>query len=81
MTEHRKASRQRALKGAQIVLNQGASVIDCIARDISSTGARLRVASPLGIPEQFDLVIGLDGTRHKCRVAWRRADEIGVEFE
>jgi hypothetical protein len=81
MAEHRRASRQRALKGAQILLNQGASVIDCIVRDVSSTGARLKVASQLGIPEQFTLVVGLDDTRRQCRIAWRRADDIGVEFE
>lgn len=81
MEEQRKASRFRALKAAQIVFNDGASTIDCTLRDISDRGARLKVESPVGIPERFTLLIVADGGQHECQVAWRRVDEIGVVFE
>lgn len=79
--EQRQASRLRALKGAQMIFNDGASIIDCTLRDISPGGARLQVASTVGVPERFTLLIVADGGRHACRVAWRRLSEIGVAFE
>ncbi len=81
MDEHRIAARRRALKGAQIIFNDGASVIDCIVRDVSETGAKLKIPSPLGVPDTFTLSVQADNTRRKCRVAWRRATEMGVAFE
>ncbi|MGE5365767.1 MAG: PilZ domain-containing protein [Betaproteobacteria bacterium] len=55
--ERRASPRQRRLNAAKIVFNNNASVIDCIVRDLSPQGARLIVASPVGIPERFDLRI------------------------
>lgn len=81
MDEHRRAARRRALKGAQIIFNDGASVIDCVVRDVSETGAKLKIPSPLGVPDTFTLSVQVDDIRYKCRVAWRRATEIGVSFE
>jgi hypothetical protein len=37
------------------------------------------VASPRGVPEEFDLLT--EGARHHCIVSWRRADRIGVKFQ
>jgi hypothetical protein len=48
-------------------------------RDYSDTGARLLVESLIGIPDRFDLVRDNFPMR-VCRVIWRRAPEIGVEF-
>jgi hypothetical protein len=49
MTEHRKHSRQRTLKGGRIVFNQKRSVLTCTVRNLSSTGACLDVPSTVGI--------------------------------
>ena len=51
-----------------------------VVRDLSPRGARLLVASPIGIPEQFDLRIDRTGVCHPSKVAWRKADKIGVVF-
>lgn len=74
----RAALRQRVLKSASIEFNGG--VIDCVIRNISETGAALEVASPLGIPETFNLVLSGDQPRRRCQVAWRRDKRIGVAF-
>ena len=79
MSEKRAKQRQRVLKSAKIRLNRG-GIIDCTIRDISEGGARLRVASPLGIPEFVELVFG-DETARPCRVVWRKEAQIGVEFQ
>jgi len=78
--ERRSSSRQRRLLGGKIVFNNNASTIDCIIRDLSSQGARLSVASPVGIPEWFDLRVDRNGACYPAQVAWRSHDQIGVTF-
>lgn len=78
-TDHRAAARRTTLKGGRIVFNAGRSTIDCTVRNLSSKGAKLQVASVVGIPETFDLVLQ-GGPRQSCRVKWRTLKELGVEF-
>jgi two-component system, chemotaxis family, chemotaxis protein CheY len=79
MSDRRTKQSQRVLKSAKIAINRG-SVIDCTIRDISKNGACLRVASPVGIPEVFELVLD-DKIQQRCRVKWRKETQIGVEFQ
>jgi hypothetical protein len=77
--DHRATQRRLILKGGRIVFNGGRSTVDCTVRNLSAKGAKLLVASVVGIPETFDLLI--DGSsRQPCTVAWRRLKELGVEF-
>jgi len=46
---------------------------------MSEVGAKLDVPGLIGITDQFVLVT--DNSRHPCRVEWRKAREIGIEFE
>lgn len=77
--ERRKVSRHRTLKGGSITFNR-AGGIDCCVRNLSPAGALLEVASQVGIPEEFVLVIEPDRARHPCRVIWRTATRLGVTF-
>jgi len=77
--EHRKEPRQRTFKGGTISFDRAAG-IDCVVRNISKSGACLEVQSPLGIPEQFTLVVKPDDLKRSCQVAWRSAGRIGVLF-
>jgi hypothetical protein len=54
--------------------------IDCVVRNLSDTGAALEVASPLGIPQAFNLLISGDRTTYQCEVRWRKENRIGVAF-
>ena len=78
--ERRASPRQRRLKGGKIVFNSKMSIIDCVVRDVSAQGARLLVASSIGIPDQFDLRMNRRGANHRSKVAWRSEDQIGVRF-
>ncbi len=80
MSERRQTPRLRALKSARIALSRGGA-IDCLVRNRSAAGACLEVASPVGIPDIFDLVVDTDNTAQHCRVAWRSANRIGVKFD
>lgn len=79
MTNKRNAPRQRILKAGTITF--GAAVIDCTVRNLSETGAALQVASVVGIPTDFSLIIQSDNFHRRCRVAWRKMNRIGVTFE
>jgi hypothetical protein len=75
----RTAARQRVLKAGTIAFS-GAG-IDCTVRNLSETGAALEVASVVGIPTEFSLVISSDSVNRKCRVVWRKLNRIGVAFD
>jgi hypothetical protein len=78
MEEIRSEPRRRVLLAGKIILDTG-GVIDCTIRNRSHSGARLKVASVIGIPAKFVLAIGSD-ERHAVDVAWRKQGELGVHF-
>lgn len=78
--ERRVRLRQPRLNGAMIVFDNSSSGIPCVVRDLSTQGARLLVANPVGIPDRFDLRMDQTGVRYPSKVAWRSADRIGVKF-
>lgn len=77
--EHRQSQRKRTFLGAKIVLNGGASVIDCLVRDLSEGGARLALDGAPTVPAQFDLSLA-DGRSFHCTVQWRTMNALGVSF-
>jgi hypothetical protein len=79
MDERRRARRTRVLLSGKIVL-PSVGVIDCILRNRSCGGARLRVESLVGIPDAFLLISEPDGARHAVEVVWRKPGEIGVRY-
>lgn len=79
MDDRRKAQRLRALKAGSIAFNR-AGGIDCRVRNLSPAGACLEVASQIGIPDEFVLVISHDKFSQPCHVVWRSDTRIGVEF-
>jgi hypothetical protein len=78
--ERRKLSRHRTLKAGTISFNRD-SGFDCRVRNLSPIGACLEVASQVGIPDDFVLVIASDHLQQNCRVIWRTATRLGVAFE
>jgi hypothetical protein len=80
MSDLRKVARQRVLKAGTIEIG-GGGAIDCTVRNLSETGAALDVQSPVGVPDEFVLVIASDALRFICRVAWRKARRIGIRFD
>jgi hypothetical protein len=77
--EHRRSPRLRTLKGG-LILFSTAAAIDCTIRNMSETGAALEVESPVGIPDDFTLLIKPELIKRNCRVVWRSAKRIGVRF-
>jgi hypothetical protein len=81
VNEDRRAyPRQRVLKRVKIIFNANQSVIDCVMRDVSYGGARLACANAAQLPPRFALVFLAEREMRDVRVAWRKFDEVGVQF-
>lgn len=74
-----RSPRIRVFKGAKIVFQGRAATIDCTIRNLSESGARLMVASVVGIPDLFELAVPSEPIR-QCRLIWRKTGQIGVAF-
>ncbi len=79
MSDKRQGPRLRSLKGGRILIGKTES-IDCVVRDLSDSGARLRFPAMIGVPESFDLALTADHIRIPARKAWRRGNEVGIRF-
>lgn len=80
LIEKRGHTRHRVLKGGRLAFDGGGGV-DCMVRNISPTGARLDVISPMGLPESFTLVIEADHFSRRCHSIWSHDRLIGVAFD
>lgn len=77
---HRDNQRLRQYKAAKLIFNDDQSVIDCVLRDLSPTGARVRLGDLLvDCPQQLVLKIS-DGVTFSADVMWHRNNELGLQF-
>jgi PilZ domain len=81
--EKRQAPRVKTQKPGKIIFNNGASVLECMVRDVSSGGARLQVGQPIRTPSDFvlEFAFGDELRRLPCATTWRRKTELGVAFK
>src|SRR5215204_7649143 len=79
-TNVRTQLRGRTFLHGQICFNDGRSTLDCIVRDISDQGARLEVHQTQALPDSFRLILPQKKQEYLAIIQWRRAGEIGVEF-
>jgi hypothetical protein len=75
--QKRLAIREAVLKGAQIIFGQ--SVVDCLVLDVSETGAKVRTASVVPVPEQVTLRFR-GGAIFPAVRRWTRGMEIGFSL-
>ena len=78
-TEKRKSNRISKKLPSQIFALTGEHIIECVIVDLSEGGARISLADfPELVPDYFKLKVG--AILPKCRVRWRRLNDLGVEF-
>jgi hypothetical protein len=80
MTEKRTVPRHRVLKRGTLAFSGGGG-LDCTVRNISQAGARIDIASPVGVPQGFTLVIQADHFMRRCHTVWSSEQRIGVAFD
>ncbi|MEP3277695.1 MAG: PilZ domain-containing protein [Stappiaceae bacterium] len=78
--ERRREIRQRMLKGGKIVFGGGSFIMDCTIRNLTGSGAKLRVSDSKDVPENIQLFTKSDEKITAGKVIWRTTRELGVEF-
>jgi hypothetical protein len=81
MSESRKHRRVDLSYVARVMTLEAELICDCALIDVSQGGARVAVLAADMVPDEFLLAFSpkSDVTR-KCKVAWRKDDEVGVTF-
>jgi hypothetical protein len=80
MREHRKNFRVEWNSAGKIYDRNGRFARHCIVSNFSNGGAKIVGLEPSTVPNECILRISPHGTDHRCRVAWRSKDGLGVEF-
>lgn len=81
MLDNRRSGRERCYLGGKISYNNDLWGEDCVVRNVSKAGAKLRVTDPRTLPDRFRLQIPRRDVACLARVKWRESDQIGVVFE
>lgn len=79
-SDKRRATRRRVLFSGKLVNDDASMTIDCVIRDLSQTGAKVRLAGTAPVPNEVWLIEVREGLAFRCRVAWRASPELGLEF-
>jgi hypothetical protein len=80
MAERRSSARQKSFLQGRIYFNNRRSSVDCLIRDYSETGAKLKFSETVAVPEAIELYIPNKEEIHRARVQWRSGDEMGIAF-
>ncbi len=78
--DRRTNSRHRTFKFGIVSCDPNRRILSVI-KNISPTGALIEVDNALDIPDEFTLAIESERSTRVCRVAWKKAKEIAVNFE
>lgn len=79
--DRRGAPRQKSFLQGRIYYNGRRSSADCLIRDITESGARLRFSGSVTVPEVFELYIPNKQETLRAHIKWHRGEDVGVEFE
>lgn len=80
MIDSRRTRRLRTLQGGRAIYDRNGCGYDCVVRDLSAMGARIKFSAPVGLPSRFDLNLNKDQITVPARVAWSNGMEFGVVF-
>ena len=79
MIEKRAFPRRRVLKQGMITYRGGG--MDCVVRNISTSGALVDIANPIGLPPSFTLAVATEHLMRHCHAVWSNDHRVGVAFE
>jgi hypothetical protein len=79
-SNQRSAVRQRVLLAGKLVYGDADLSVDCAIRDLSESGARVRISGPVALPSRLAMIELRTGRAFDCEVVWRRMPEVGLRF-
>ena len=77
--ERRKQEREITLRKGSIVSDAGTSLADCVVKNISDEGAKLKYDPEATVPSRFTLKLP-NGSLRPCEVTWTGDGSVGVRF-
>jgi hypothetical protein len=80
MNDRRSSSRQKSFLQGRIYYNNRRSTVDCLIRDLSDTGAKLKFSEAITVPEAMELYIPNKEEVRRARVEWRSGHDVGISF-
>jgi hypothetical protein len=81
MSDLRKHRRVELSYGARFLSPEADLICDCAIVDVSQGGARILVLAAEMVPDEFLLAFSASSdVSRRCKVAWRRDEEVGVIF-
>ena len=78
--DRRAEHRQRALLACRVIYGDTHIAIEGTIRDISPSGAKVRLKSPVPVPGRVRLLMIKEGALYEAEVMSRRESEIGLRF-
>ncbi|HEY5006528.1 MAG TPA: PilZ domain-containing protein [Caulobacteraceae bacterium] len=76
----RAAPRARSLLTGKIIIGDGRESHECVVRNLSATGAHVRIAGAVNLPGTVGLLVVKEALLFDAAIAWRRGDQIGLTF-
>lgn len=80
MSDRRNVSRQKSLLRGFVYFDNSPSAVECVVRDISETGARLKFQNFPAIADTLELHVPVKGQKFRANVEWHEDGEIGIAF-
>jgi hypothetical protein len=80
MRDRRKTFRIEWNSPAKMYVCDGRFARECIVSNFSNGGAKIVGVEVATVPDEFMLCITPHSRPHRCRVAWRSKDSLGVAF-
>ena len=78
--DSRASRRQRALLGGKLIFGVAGLNVDCVIRDFSEAGARVRLPTYLATEDSVWLINVSVGVAYRAEVRWRKGLELGLSF-
>ncbi len=78
--DRRNLRRNHVYKGGKILTGVQRAIVDCVVRNWSHSGAKLRIGESSLVPNEFLLYIPVDLACYRVQVRHREGLDIGVEI-
>ncbi len=78
--ERRVDHRARVLLAGRVIVGDCLTSIDCVIRNLSVSGAQVRIPSYQQLPPDIRLLLISEGLLFDATIVWRVGDKIGVFF-
>jgi len=74
-------ARGRVLLGGKVVYGNGDMSHDCVIRDLTENGARIKLESAISLPKQIYLIDYKRGVAHIADIAWSAPPNHGLSLK